>query len=557
MSRVTTSNGRLFLDGKPTALGGVNLYNRNNAQKVVDLFPRASLVRCSTESIAALNDANHWDSVIGPATQAGKLCMIEMHDWVTRADGGQGPPDAYSGAQLQQVAAGYKVQGQKWKANELVIFESPNEPQYGDLTAEHKGVHDALRSVSEALLFFQGGRGGGNPGAVGAAVLNVDWYKATKNTGMSLHSYGWASGNSTDQGKVTDTLMGNPRDSGILALQAMTNSAGKMAVLMSESGCSTNSQSRDVNWQQVMTAIVNAVLNGNLVGAAFWDWDADAINAMVQAQGANYSRTDWGNTVAAQFDKIAAYAVTLAGTGGTGGTTTPSKPASGGTTTPATPATGSNAVIMLTPGDNKSFRDSKGATWTLPANGDATRGGKAVNGGGGTGTLAFDPASNTIYRLDAATKAWFTFSDPDWSPAANGPGSTRATSADNTLVDASGTIVDSAGDAWSIQSGQVAVNGKPDPTTANVTALAYQGGKVWQQNASKLWWGKAKAADVWAPAAGQAASPVTASQPSKPAGGTTDAATKQAAIAALTLALTDIDTARAQVVATLAAVKQL
>ena len=38
--------------------------------------------------------------------------------------------------------------------------------------------------------------------------------------------------------------------------------------------------------------------------------------------------------------------------------------------------------------------------------------------------------------------------------------------------------------------GQVAVNGTTDTTTANVTELAYVNGKVWQENASNLWWGK-------------------------------------------------------------------
>jgi hypothetical protein len=47
-----------------------------------------------------------------------------------------------------------------------------------------------------------------------------------------------------------------------------------------------------------------------------------------------------------------------------------------------------------------------------------------------------------------------------------------------------------------------------DPTTANVTELAYVDGEIWQENTSNLWWGKTTPADAWAPGPGTPTSPL-------------------------------------------------
>lgn len=85
---------------------------------------------------------------------------------------------------------------------------------------------------------------------------------------------------------------------------------------------------------------------------------------------------------------------------------------------------------------------------------------------------------------------------------------------DSTIFGSSGTITDAAGDVWSITStGQVAVNGVTDQTTANVLELAYVNGEVWQKNSSDLWWGKTSPTAAWDPPYGTAVPPlpVTAS----------------------------------------------
>lgn len=85
-------------------------------------------------------------------------------------------------------------------------------------------------------------------------------------------------------------------------------------------------------------------------------------------------------------------------------------------------------------------------------------------------------------------------------------------SPDNTMVGAGGSITDSAGNVWTItDSGQVAVNGVPDPTTANVTHLAFANGLVWQENTQDLWWSKASPTAAWGPPYGTSTIPVPVS----------------------------------------------
>jgi hypothetical protein len=79
----------------------------------------------------------------------------------------------------------------------------------------------------------------------------------------------------------------------------------------------------------------------------------------------------------------------------------------------------------------------------------------------------------------------------------------------NTLIGYGGSITDAEGNIWTITAdGQVAVNGQADPTTANVTHLAYADGLVWQENTQNLWWSKSSPTDAWEPPYGTATVPV-------------------------------------------------
>jgi hypothetical protein len=79
------------------------------------------------------------------------------------------------------------------------------------------------------------------------------------------------------------------------------------------------------------------------------------------------------------------------------------------------------------------------------------------------------------------------------------------------MAGSSAVLTDASGNQWTItDQGQVAVNDATDMTTANVTALAYVGGTVWQENQSNLWWGKTSPDAAWAPGPGTPTSPLPA-----------------------------------------------
>jgi hypothetical protein len=102
-----------------------------------------------------------------------------------------------------------------------------------------------------------------------------------------------------------------------------------------------------------------------------------------------------------------------------------------------------------------------------------------------------------------------------WAPGAGTATSPlpATTSPNDTSVLAGSTaaIIDSSGNAWTIgSSGQIAVNGTVDTTTANVTEIAVVNGTVWQENTANLWWGKTAPSNAWSPTAGTATSPLPA-----------------------------------------------
>lgn len=151
--------------------------------------------------------------------------------------------------------------------------------------------------------------------------------------------------------------------------------------------------------------------------------------------------------------------------------------------------------------------DANGTIWTV-VNAQI-----AVNG-----VIDASTARVTVLALEHG-KIWQENADQLWwsksaaSDTWNPPGGTLANplpqTHDNTVISgANQFIVDASGRTWSIVSGQVAVDGSVDPTTNRVTELAYENGKVWQENADRLWWSKATPSDTWDPPGGTPASPV-------------------------------------------------
>ncbi len=186
-----------------------------------------------------------------------------------------------------------------------------------------------------------------------------------------------------------------------------------------------------------------------------------------------------------------------------------------------TPApSGPPTTLEVTPTSGGTLTDAAGNKWTLTSAGVIDENGTAIPGGSGTSALAV--VNNVVYGQDASTQAWYTYSPAtqSWASSAAPVLTTTPTptptpaSANDTVVKLGSTaaIIDASNNKWTITAGgKVAVNGATDTTTANVRELAYVNGKVWQENANGLWWGKTSPGTSWSPNAGTATSPLPTS----------------------------------------------
>ena len=171
-----------------------------------------------------------------------------------------------------------------------------------------------------------------------------------------------------------------------------------------------------------------------------------------------------------------------------------------------------NTVVTL---DGGTITDASDNVWTL-SNGQVQ-----VN-------CVVDPTTADVIKLayvngqvwqENADNLWWAKSSPDdaWSPPYGTPVSPVPASANYTLATGPTpsfptdpilfnnnghvqTIFDANGNVWSIDaSRQVVVNGVVAPTTANVIAIVYINGQIWQSNTSNLWWAKSSPSDAWSP----------------------------------------------------------
>nr|WP_294527671.1 cellulase family glycosylhydrolase [uncultured Rhodopila sp.] len=184
---------------------------------------------------------------------------------------------------------------------------------------------------------------------------------------------------------------------------------------------------------------------------------------------------------------------------------------------PAKPTASANDTVVLA-GSSAAITDAAGNTWTL-AGGVVNENGAAAGLSAGVTEIAY--VNGTVWQENASA-LWWSWTGTAWS---TGSGTTTSplpapppvtppapvASPNDTMVLAGSTaaITDASGNKWTITStGQVAVNGVADTTTANVTELAYVNKVIWQENTAKLWWGETSPTAGWAPSAGTATSPL-------------------------------------------------
>jgi hypothetical protein len=170
-------------------------------------------------------------------------------------------------------------------------------------------------------------------------------------------------------------------------------------------------------------------------------------------------------------------------------------------------ASADNTVISL-PG--QFIIDTRGNTWSI-INGRVAVNGTADATTGNVIQLAYE---NGLIWQKNTTNLWWSKSAPSgqWQPSygtITNPVPGVIPSADNAVVAAGSgrSITDSSGNVWTVAGGQVALNGVADGTTGRVIALAYEDGKIWQENADHLWWSKTKPSDNWGPTYGTSVDP--------------------------------------------------
>ena len=295
-----------------------------------------------------------------------------------------------------------------------------------------------------------------------------------------MHIYPWLFNYSEDQSFV---------DSQLAAMVAHTRASmstadGKIPILIGNIGQDSNKPELLQGGLQDITAVQKDAQVG--IGSAAWFY-ATGADGLINANG---SLTAYGQ-------KIASF---IAGSG-----TSPNNGGSG--------ASPNNTVVI---GATGSITDASGNKWTITGSGQV-----AVNGSADTTTASVKElayVNGTVWQENASNLWWGkTAPNASWSPSAGTSispvpdnGGSGASPPNNTVViGATGSITDTSGNKWTITgSGQVAVNGSADTTTASVKELAYVNGTVWQENASNLWWGKTAPNASWSPSAGTSISPV-------------------------------------------------
>lgn len=179
---------------------------------------------------------------------------------------------------------------------------------------------------------------------------------------------------------------------------------------------------------------------------------------------------------------------------------------------PPTPSPSPSGTI-ITPG-NGSFVDASLNTYGITTAGAVTENGNPLAGGGGTGEGEY--YNGLPYFEDATTKTWYTwtgtefYTAPTLPPTPTPPTPTPPTptpptptpptptpptptppSPDKTVVLAGsgGSIIDAAGNAWTISTGnEILENGKAPAFSANVAEMAYVSGTIFQENTGNQWY---------------------------------------------------------------------
>ncbi len=250
--------------GAPFVAKGLDVDASMSPSQVLALFPGLNFVRLPTGGWPSYGDLQ---GVVTGFTNAGVVVEIEDHPWPEVAP--------YTGQDLTNETNWYASLASAFLGNPYVWFGSMNEPQtsYGGaesaIATQEAAIYAAIRGAGSSTILMMDLMGGGNPGTIGAGFgMTPSTYASMTNIVWDFHFYGWDSGYSTDQGTVNAALAGSASaGDGIQAAQTITSADGIVPVIIGEYGDSTDGQSVDANWVQVITAVQTSGY-----GSAAWEF---------------------------------------------------------------------------------------------------------------------------------------------------------------------------------------------------------------------------------------------------------------------------------------------
>jgi Cellulase (glycosyl hydrolase family 5) len=274
----STVNGQILSpSGQPWIAQGVNVpdFDMQTAQSsLLSLLPGTNFIRLNIYNYAA---PSTYQSFINWATSQGIVVEIDDHTSF--------PSNAFTGSQLTAETQFYSAMAAAYINNPYVWYETQNEPQGGDITAENVAVYNAVRATGNNNPVGFQPLGGGNPGFLSS--MDASAYTSMSNVYMAGHFYAWIDGYSTDPATVSAAL-GNE----ISAAQSLQSADGPMPVIIDEYGDNVN------NTAAGGTQVVTAVLASGY-GSAAWSFDNPGGGTEDQLTNNEQSLTAFGQQLAA------------------------------------------------------------------------------------------------------------------------------------------------------------------------------------------------------------------------------------------------------------------
>jgi hypothetical protein len=461
-SSFSTLNGQIIgPNGEPFIARGIDITDFELSSAItgptvdplLGLFPGLNFIRLAVtnyagDSLSSLEQEINW------ATSKGVVVEVEDHNY----------PTPLSGSSLTSVEGFYSSLASAFNNDPYVWFGTQNEPDSGNpndesaVTNEQVGIYNAVRSVGNTSPILIDA-----VGAYSTTGLSPSTYASMTNIIWDAHYYDWLSGYSSNQPTVTAAL-----NNEVSSLQSFATGAnGTIPVIIGEYGNSTNGSSIDPGWQQVVAAV-----DASGRGSAAWTWYFPDATGDELTDG-NGHLTAYGQLVANYINSAP-----------------PPPPPSGGS------AGGSPSGTVITPGSG-SFTDSAGNVYTLSAQDVATENGAPIPGGAGTAEMEY--FNGLVYGEDATSHQWYSWNGSNWLAAvappsgggggSSGGGTTPSPNDAIVLAGASGSLIDSSGNVWTITSvDTVDENGRAAGYTANVAEIAYVNNVIWHENDSEQWY---------------------------------------------------------------------